>query len=93
MAIKELLGHRTLAMTERYCHLIPDTKKQAVLALEASFNESRNGEKLIALEKEREITPVEGDNDLTPSPDGEQGGNLHRLGGQLTLEPEGETEW
>jgi len=56
MTIKELLGHRTLAMTERYCHLIPDTKKQAVLALEVSFNESRNGKKLIALEKEREIT-------------------------------------
>ncbi len=33
LTIKELLGHQTLAMTERYSHLIPDTKREAVLSL------------------------------------------------------------
>lgn len=28
--IKELMGHKSLAMTERYAHLIPDIKKEAV---------------------------------------------------------------
>ena len=28
--IKELMGHKTLAMTERYAHLIPDAKREAV---------------------------------------------------------------
>ncbi len=28
--IKELMGHKTIAMTERYAHLIPDTKRDAV---------------------------------------------------------------
>ena len=28
--IKELMGHKTLAMTERYSHLIPDAKREAV---------------------------------------------------------------
>jgi len=32
--IKELLGHKTLAMTERYSHLIPDTKREAVKGLQ-----------------------------------------------------------
>ncbi len=32
--IKELMGHKTLAMTERYSHLIPDTKREAVKKLE-----------------------------------------------------------
>jgi integrase len=56
LTIKELLGHKTLAMTERYSHLIPDMKKQAVLTLEASFNESRN-KKVIPIEAAKEITP------------------------------------
>ena len=56
LTIKELLGHKTLAMTERYSHLIPDMKKQAVLALEESFNESRN-KKIIPIEAAKEITP------------------------------------
>jgi len=42
IVIKELLGHKTLAMTQRYSHLTPDMKREAALALEASFNESQN---------------------------------------------------
>ncbi len=43
LTIKELMGHKTLAMTERYAHLIPNVKRDATLALEAAFNRSRNG--------------------------------------------------
>ena len=46
LTIKELLGHKTLAMTERYAHLIPDVKKDAALGLEAKFKESQNGKKV-----------------------------------------------
>jgi len=28
--IKELMGHKTLSMTERYSHLSPDAKREAV---------------------------------------------------------------
>lgn len=38
LTIKELLGHKTLAMTERYSHLAPDCKREAVNQLEAAFN-------------------------------------------------------
>ncbi len=48
LTIKELLGHKSLTMTERYAHLIPDAKKDATLALEAAFNQSR-GNKVIPL--------------------------------------------
>jgi integrase len=33
LAIKELLGHSSLAMTERYSHLIPDMKREAVAGI------------------------------------------------------------
>jgi integrase len=49
LTIKELLGHKSLAMTERYSHLIPDMKKQAVLALEQSFDQKRNATNLLAV--------------------------------------------
>ena len=38
LTIKELLGHQSLAMTERYSHLTPDLKKQAVEDIERLFN-------------------------------------------------------
>lgn len=34
LTIKELMGHETLAMTERYSHLAPDTLRKAVKGLE-----------------------------------------------------------
>lgn len=39
LTIKELLGHKTLAMTVRYAHLIPDHKRQAALKLERTFKQ------------------------------------------------------
>jgi integrase len=39
--IKELLGHQTLVMTERYAHLIPDQKKAAVQNMAKAFSESQ----------------------------------------------------
>ena len=41
LTIKELLGHKTLAMTTRYAHLMPEHKRQATLNLEKNFNRKR----------------------------------------------------
>lgn len=49
ISIRDLLGHKSLSMTERYAHLSPDMKRDATLALEASFNASRTGKKVIPL--------------------------------------------
>jgi integrase len=40
--IAELLGHRTLAMTQRYAHLTTDHKRQAVLDLEKNIRHRRS---------------------------------------------------
>jgi integrase len=42
LAIKELMGHRSLAMTERYSHLIPDMKREAVAGI-AKMMEKKEG--------------------------------------------------
>jgi integrase len=34
LTIKELLGHKTLEMTLRYAHLMPDQKREAVVRME-----------------------------------------------------------
>ena len=41
-SVKELMGHSTLSMTERYSHLAPDTLRRAVKNLEKSL--AANGE-------------------------------------------------
>ncbi|MBW1995685.1 MAG: site-specific integrase [Deltaproteobacteria bacterium] len=38
ITIRDMLGHKTTAMTERYSHLIPDHKRKAVTKLELSFD-------------------------------------------------------
>jgi integrase len=43
LTIKDLLGHKTLAMTARYSHLMPEHKRQATLNLEKNFLQKRNG--------------------------------------------------
>ncbi len=50
--IKELMGHKSLAMTERYAHLIPDHKKKAVRALADRFSHARK-------EKDRQVLHLE----------------------------------
>ncbi|MCB2184024.1 MAG: tyrosine-type recombinase/integrase [Desulfobulbaceae bacterium] len=39
--IKELARHKTITQTERYSHLIPDHKQDAVKAMAATFNQKR----------------------------------------------------
>jgi integrase len=57
LTIKELLGHKSLTMTERYSHLAPSAKKDATLALEAAFNQSRAGRKVIPFAVAKETEP------------------------------------
>lgn len=51
LTISQLLGHKTLAMTQRYSHLSPDHKKEAALNLERVFNQKTNGGTRTELEK------------------------------------------
>lgn len=54
LTIKELLGHQSLAMTERYSHLSPDHKRQAVEGIERAF-------RIGAKSKDVKVTVVKGE--------------------------------
>jgi len=47
--VQRLMGHSTIAMTERYSHLAPDYLKKAVKTFEANFSEQKKDGKLIYL--------------------------------------------
>jgi len=38
ITLKDMLGHKSTAMTERYSHLVPDHKRKAAARLEENFN-------------------------------------------------------
>jgi hypothetical protein len=42
MTLKDLLGHKTLAMTLRYAHLAPDHKVKAMEMFDLQFNNQAN---------------------------------------------------
>ncbi|HQP25431.1 MAG TPA: site-specific integrase [Smithellaceae bacterium] len=42
ITLKEMLGHKSTAMTERYSHLIPDHKRRAAELLENTFNSKQS---------------------------------------------------
>jgi integrase len=43
--IAKLMGHKSIAMSERYAHLSPDHKKDAVIAMNNMFSKNGNQEK------------------------------------------------
>jgi len=51
LTIKELMGHQSLAMTERYSHLSPDHKKQAIEGIENYFAAAETSEDEHAVEE------------------------------------------
>ncbi|MEL7640920.1 MAG: tyrosine-type recombinase/integrase [Solidesulfovibrio sp.] len=52
-SVKELMGHGTLAMTERYSHLSPDKLRRAVKTLEAGMDKARANGKVLAIDGTR----------------------------------------
>lgn len=51
-AVKELLGHKTLAMATRYSHMAPDTLRKSVSVLNEALKAGREGEaKIVSLHK------------------------------------------
>ena len=55
LTIANLMGHKTISMTQKYAHLSPSTERKAALALEVAFNQSRAGKKVIPLAVAKEI--------------------------------------
>ncbi len=51
--VKELMGHGTLTMTERYSHLSPDKLRRAVKTLEAGMAKGRAKGKVVAIDSTR----------------------------------------
>ncbi len=45
--VQRLMGHSTIAMTERYSHLAPDYLKKAVKTFETNLNNKRKNDKLV----------------------------------------------
>ena len=52
--IAKLMGHKSISMSERYAHLSPDHKRDAVNGLEAALN----GEGEAAKEKKNDAIPA-----------------------------------
>jgi len=51
--VKELMGHKTLAMTERYAHLAAEAQRQAVKEIEKVARRAMTGSNVVSLEKRR----------------------------------------
>lgn len=49
--VKELMGHGSLAMTERYAHLAPDKLQRAVRQLDDNLKEQGSDEKVVKLKQ------------------------------------------
>lgn len=47
--VKELMGHGSISMTERYSHLAPDTLRRAVKTLEAGMEKAKENGKVVHL--------------------------------------------
>ena len=47
--VKELMGHGSLSMTERYSHLSPDKLRRAVKTLEAGMDKARANKKVVRI--------------------------------------------
>lgn len=45
--IAKLMGHKSIAMSERYSHLSPDHKKDAIISMEAAFNAKKNETEIV----------------------------------------------
>jgi len=65
LEIKELLGHATLAMTERYAHLIPDQKRVSIARMEKAFLQSTNQQE----KKDGQSSEPDGSHTKPPKPE------------------------